>query len=1021
MSTKTVAQLARLLGIDESEVSKAAGEVLENPHARDRQFKLKRIDVARILQARGWEFPAPPSAPSSEEDRDEEPDEDGLATRPDPLADPLRLRFRDLEHRPWVHGDVLHAVSQESRFKKRLSIVLQHLASQGRTSQVKACSDEANRGWWRSPLAGKQGKQFYLWWASQGARPVKQLDVPPGNVLVRAVRHHDDHSPLTAGELDDYLPMEQPDLTGESYVAPAWTHEQLEFVRGEDPVRFVVGRPGSGKTTVLWNAIETRNDARVLYLTWSRDLLQVTRQRLRAFASEDVRVETRWDFTSFLSELCGEDVRRISLAGSQDLLRDVTRRIPAAALGPWSGRDRALHAELRAFLVGRARPGQPDSVPWQGLVRLTDTAYLDQRGPAGGVGRSAAGALLGVVDAIESVVPEAFPELAAATRALARLGRDELPPGFAEFDRVVVDEAQDLTLLELTVVTELCRALHRARGVAPWLLLAGDEGQTVRPSGFDWGPVTDLVARRVGPPRKFHLEENLRCPARIAAVIDRASEEYVQLEKRRRPSKQRPARGGQHTDAHLLHVVVPDEEAAAELLEQLDGLDDVVVLSAHDEPPAWVPPSLRELVLTPGQAKGLEYQSVCLLDPGKVLVGLQERLEDGLAHDLEEHACRTTIDQLRVALSRATETLAFVDVAPTESERRASEHLLGDPAPFDPEDLVDHFEEGSLPAEERILRRTADARSLLDERPARAWRRALQAVRLLGDPELPNGVSSPQVREEAQVTLLATASRLLVDGIPPGLSPSELYQAVHFGLPGGLRDDEDEAFSLLDVWCRDRSRSPLDLLDATLDLEESGSWLRDALAPVAQTLRRALETCARDPVHAAAYDHQVDGWLDLTGFLGDLDAEARRLRCLAVETLLDAGYTKAAEDVLALVLPAERRLEARLHEARGDFPRAAETFEEIGAAEDALRCWRNAADWSRALGVVPAESVTAKDLRWLQVLERTLAEQPDGLVPRLTDAERARLRKLLEAVSKSAGSNSASPRKRRRPARKRNS
>ena len=52
------------------------------------------------------------------------------------------------------------------------------------------------------------------------------------------------------------------------------------------------------------------------------------------------------------------------------------------------------------------------------------------------------------------------------------------------FDEVV-DEVQNLTLLETAVVVELCLAIARRRGHARWLVAAGDDGQTVRPSGFD--------------------------------------------------------------------------------------------------------------------------------------------------------------------------------------------------------------------------------------------------------------------------------------------------------------------------------------------------------------------------------------------------------------------------------------------------------------------------------------------------------------------------------------------------------
>jgi len=997
-TTKTIAQLARLLNVDEGEVAKVAGRVLVNPSAsKDRQFKLKPGDITQVLQAGGWDLSSPEPAPAEDEAPTSE--DQPVDTRPDPPADPTQLHFRELAHPLRVHLEVFDALPGHPRLKKRLGVVLQHLAAHGRTSVVKGLADERNRGWWRSPLGGNQGKQFYLWWASQGARPVKDLDVPAGHLLVRAVRHHDDHSLLEAGGLDEYVPLSQPDLTEDGYVEPAWTAEQLDFVQGDDPVRFVVCRPVVVQTTVLWRAIEARRGERVLYLTWSRELLRTAREHLHAFASEDVQVVDR-DFVTLLSELCGLDVPRRSLSESRATLEPVLQRLPPATLGPWAGREGALHAEVRAFLVGRAVPGQPEAVPWGPLVRLDDATYQSVRGKTGAIGSVAARALLEVAPAIEEAAGEAFPELVAACQAIERLQANELPSGLASIDRVVVDEAQDLTLLELSVVAELCRAIARTRGTSPWLLLAGDEGQTVRPSGFDWGPVSDLVATRVGTPRKYPLDENLRCPARIAAVIDRASETYVRLTKGRRPTKQRPSLGGQHVDAQLLHVVAERQEDAAVLLERLVDLDDVVVLSPGDELPAWIPEELGELVLTPAQAKGLEYQSVCLLDPGRVLQGLKERLDDPRSRELEEHACRTVIDQLRVALSRATETLAFVDVEPSPDERKASEGLLAGPAPFDPEDLPDHFEEGTISPEERILRRTDEARRLIGERPARAWRRALQAVRLLGDPELPNGVADPEVRFQAERTLLATAARLLVDGIPAGFTSTAVPEAIATTPLEFIGDEEFDAFDMLEVWTADRTRPPLDLLDATLGLGEEGDWLRDALTPVAQELRQALDHYATDPNHAHVYVNQVDGWLDLTGSLEDLDEEARRLRCLAAGNLLEAGRVDAAEAILALVVPPEPTLVARLHEARGQYVEAAEVFETLEQRDDALRNWRAVPDWERALQIAPPRSAITQDLRWLRALERVTDQRPEGILDRLTGPERERFEQLLRDTSK---------------------
>ena len=63
-----------------------------------------------------------------------------------------------------------------------------------------------------------------------------------------------------------------------------------------------------------------------------------------------------------------------------------------------------------------------------------------------------------------------------------------------------------------------------------------------------------------------------------------------------------------------------------------------------------------------------------------------------------------------------------------------------------------------------MLARTKDARGLVDTVPGRAWQRACQAMRLLGDPHLPNGVSDESVRIEARTTLLAALDAGSVGG-----------------------------------------------------------------------------------------------------------------------------------------------------------------------------------------------------------------------------------------------------------------
>ena len=154
----------------------------------------------------------------------------------------------------------------------------------------------------------------------------------------------------------------------------------------------------------------------------------------------------------------------VPLGSSKRAFAAATARLGRRQVGPWADRDAVLHAEVRAILLGRSVPGDTDSIPAGDLVRLSYTAYRDRRADDG-VGRAAASALLKVAGAVEpDAFARIFPELAAATAAIARLRDDELPEGFDKIDRVVVDEVQGLTVLETAVVVELCLAITRRRG-----------------------------------------------------------------------------------------------------------------------------------------------------------------------------------------------------------------------------------------------------------------------------------------------------------------------------------------------------------------------------------------------------------------------------------------------------------------------------------------------------------------------------------------------------------------------------
>lgn len=898
------------------------------------------------------------------------------------------LDFRAVKHPLWIHAEVLE-VTETAGLGRRLGLVLQQLAAHKRTSVVKGCRGQDNAGWLRSPLGGNQGKQYYLWWAPAGHPPTKELaDLPAQGILVRAVRHHDDHASLAAGNLDDCWTFSR-EKDADGLVESPWTADQLEFVRAEQPVRVVIGQPGAGKTTVLWKAIEAHREERVLYLTWSVGLVRAARERFESFAPAGVSVEV-CDFLSFLSQLGVPAVARQPLAESREIFLDALRRLAPRELGEWGQRREALFAEVRAFLLGRATGDLADLRLECGLLRVTDAAYLAARRP---VLKEAAPHLLKVFKGLDGqVLKKAFPELVSAAAAIERLRSLPLPVGLDVFDRIVIDEVQDLTLLEATVVVEFCRALDRESGWAPRLLIAGDDGQTVRPSGFSWGTLCEVVGRRIAPPQQFHLEENLRCPAGITAVLARVSQEYGRLSKTTRPTKQGARGQGQPVNAQLLHIRLDDPTEAIELLEFLDTQDEVVVVTAGEVVPAWVPVGLVDSVLRPEVAKGLEYQAVVVLEPGPILAALR----GANSTPLEEHHDRLALDQLRVALSRATETLVFVDVGAPAAALERSWHLLGPNAMvMDPESLAEVFSEQDWTPEDRILARTREARALVEQAPRRAWLRAHQAVQLLGEFDQPTRVADPFVVQEAFEVLREIAAHLLVGGLPARVHLNEIDAAVEQVLKHmrTLKPAEMVAWDAFRLWAVAQSRSPLPMLAAAAGT--NNRWLQEALGPARSAVQQALRMGTTVPGEADKYAGDVEAWLDLAAWRGDLGQEARTLRAQAFDTLLAGGLLAPAEDLLKCLGPAEHARRGRLRERQQRYPEAAEAFEEAGEREEALRVWRVAGRWERAITCAEPETEAHQDLTWLMELTDLMHRRPAGHALRLTTREREGLGRLL--------------------------
>ena len=945
-----------------------------------------------------------------------------------------KLSQRKLRHPLWVHPAVSDELRKWTHLYNRLGLVLGQLAAHGRTTIVKGCQN-VNRGWRRSPLGGIHGSQYYLWWSVEGSRVCDGLAMPHDGIAIRAVRHHDNHEPLPAGSNNDYLELEAAEEINEDIAGTPWTPGQNAFVAGQESVRLLRGRPGAGKTSALWRAIEARANEAVLYLTWSPALAEQAEEHFESFAPRDVRITTL-DFRSLIGELAGVDVPRQSLEASRAAFAEAITRIGRGMSGAWENRLDALHAEMRSILYGRAIPGASGTTQSAKLYHLEESTYSKMRGNDNAIGAKAARSVLKVVRAInERTIRQVFPELVAAGKAHDALRSGKLPDGFETFDRIVIDELQDLTLIETSTIIEMCKLMGRkAAGRRPHLLMAGDAGQTVQATAFSWTRTTAAIRENLQEPKSYDLDEHVRCPHGIATVVDRAAGLYTSIEKDRRPTKQHKQAGGEHVDAQLVYVPIDSQAEAERVIERVAETDGTAVITAGATRPRWLPAKLHNTVLTPHEAKGLEYQNVCVIGAGQALQELKLRRQEGTGKGIEQEILRNGIDHLRVGLSRATETLALIDVEASAEEKDGSTTLLLNAVPYNGNDLVEHLASQAADPEERVMGRTEEANRLIDSAPLRAWQLAVQAVQLLGDPLLPNGITDHAIRMEARTTLLRIAAGLMAstDGSHIETAGTVATRTVHVNTnePAPKNDRERAKRTAIQnleygiiktlpmLQEPESGVSANELLDKVALLEEltpaEAFWPRYAIRRIAQKLRTRLGEEAKDAEYANQYGVEcVQRRLEVTGYTGDANKRATHLTRRAFDTLLQAANDKTQRGRRPSRLKQARQLlteltddtvrTGRLNESEGNTNAALAAYAKAGATSETVRLHRTLGNWEAAAEQATGEA--ADDIKWLLKLETLTTERPSGQNRRLRPAERRRLTRALDKIQRRAREN----------------
>lgn len=646
----------------------------------------------------------------------------------------------------------------------------------GIPSSVKICADRENAGWLRTSI---RGNHFYAWWQFGRSVRAREAGIAPDDILIADIRHHDDHSPLrSVGQ--EIACFSAAEVAAQARCTHPWTAEQLQFLESPSPTRILHGAPGTGKTTTLWSLVRSAPGGRTLYVTWSRDLRSNAEEWFRAFPPESSSVQTT-DFHSLLELLTRRNITRLDMRSSYER---------------WEQAHKRQHFETcveefatyRGAIIGRH---------WCEAGRLgTATSNID----SDTLSREARKQRLSmrnydVVAASGHIISEAsvFPELAAAECAIQNLSRGELPEELKGITSLVVDECQDLSLRELRVLELLRIAINRHRPstdprLRTSLTLAGDEGQTTRPSGFMWRALEEVLGGDRAEVMETHLSGNLRSTPAIVEVLSRLDRLYESLPQALRPARTASARmdtDSSEAGKQVFTVTRATADAFLSRVRDWIGTPHLSVICASQDSLSDASNRVHEGVAFAAEMKGLERDTVVVLDAGRTLKEIRSASPD---------ARRQRLDLLRVAISRATQRLVLVGDA---DELDAIADWRSDPEALDRE-FVHLTEAGTS---EVVQSRLERALALYERDRARCWATALEVAE-----QIPADDRNPAF-SASRVVVSRLVARAVIDGIPSATSADAVAELA---LRVWESDQADAAFMKrsLTAYLQD-SRSPV--------------------------------------------------------------------------------------------------------------------------------------------------------------------------------------------------------------------
>ncbi|MCY4635981.1 MAG: hypothetical protein OXG04_15990 [Acidobacteria bacterium] len=422
------------------------------------------------------------------------------------------------------------------------------------------------------------------------------------------------------------------------------------------------------------------------------------------------------------------------------------------------------------------------------------------------------------------------------------------------------------------------------------------------------------------------------------------------------------------------------------MIERLAAMPGTAVVSATADVPEWVPERVRQQVLTPAEAKGLEYhQTVCVIElDGACALAAVGTIAYADAR-LNEEMRRNAIDQARVALTRATDTLVLLDDEASWKTTPMKETAVD----YSAADLIEHLTDDAATPHERAVSLAEECRALREENMERALVRGRQALELLGRGNEMGKVTEPAICRMVSDTVLATVAAGLLDeewdeakrgdAMALGAAAIERKSPVcdedgksvyDEGDDETARREKDEATTRAMVESEllqalaDMQNKDLNGATGTADLvallrghDGTRTWADAAIGR--HKARFAGDICAAANT-IAAMDYRkpiVELWLRAIG-VEDAAGEAERLAVKAFDWLTRPQLRRgkndeqervlnAAEAILA-TLPEDPLREGRIEESEARPAEALKLYRKAGSAENIQRVIAENALWEEA-------------------------------------------------------------------------